>query len=71
MVLGCRLIDQRKRKGRFDLGKWSFPINLLAFFYTLFAVFAFLLPTSWPITCNLPSLIILFQLFFYRGYCKL
>ncbi|KAG0947763.1 hypothetical protein G6F57_009287 [Rhizopus arrhizus] len=50
MVLGCRLIDQRKRKGRFDLGKWSFPINLLAFFYTLFAVFAFLLPTSWPIT---------------------
>ncbi|ORE01792.1 hypothetical protein BCV72DRAFT_252868 [Rhizopus microsporus var. microsporus] len=50
MVLGCRLLDSGKKKGRFHLGKWSYFINILAFTWTAFAVCAFMLPTSWPIT---------------------
>ncbi|CEG64167.1 hypothetical protein RMATCC62417_01195 [Rhizopus microsporus] len=50
MVLGCRLLDSGKKKGRFHLGKWSYFINVLAFTWTAFAVCAFMLPTSWPIT---------------------
>ncbi|RCH83512.1 hypothetical protein CU097_005529 [Rhizopus azygosporus] len=55
MVLGCRLLDSGKKKGRFHLGKWSYFINVLAFTWTAFAVCAFMLPTSWPITCKYKS----------------
>lgn len=52
MVLGCRLIapDPEKKKGRFNLGKFSTPITMIGFFWAVFAVLAFVLPTSWPIT---------------------
>lgn len=52
MVLGCRLLvpNPEKKKGRFNLGRWSVPVNLIGFLWALFAMFAFILPTSWPIT---------------------
>lgn len=50
MVLGCRLLVPTKRKGRFNLGKWSLPINMIGFTWATFAIIAFALPTSWPIT---------------------
>jgi hypothetical protein len=52
MVLGCRLIapDPEKKKGRFNLGIWSTPITMIGFFWAVFAMLAFILPTSWPIT---------------------
>jgi hypothetical protein len=55
MVLGCRLIapDPDKKKGRFSLGKWSIPITLIGFSWAIFAIFAFVLPTSWPVTGTL------------------
>ncbi|KAL9545382.1 hypothetical protein MBANPS3_007174 [Mucor bainieri] len=54
MVLGCRLIapDPEKKKGRFHLGRWSAPINIVGFSWAVFAIFAFVLPTSWPITSD-------------------
>jgi hypothetical protein len=54
MVLGCRLIapDPEKKKGRFHLGRWSVPINIIGFSWAVFVIFAFILPTSWPITSD-------------------
>ncbi|KAL0139284.1 amino acid/polyamine transporter I [Mucor lusitanicus] len=54
MVLGCRLIapDPDKKKGRFHLGRWSAPINIIGFSWAVFAIFAFVLPTSWPMTSD-------------------
>lgn len=52
MVLGSRLIapDPEKKKGRFNLGRYSMPITLIGFSWAVFAIFAFVLPTSWPMT---------------------
>ncbi|KAI7890089.1 amino acid/polyamine transporter I [Mucor mucedo] len=52
MVLGCRLIAPDKKRGRFSLGRWSRAINFIGFFWAVFAMLAFILPTSWPITAN-------------------
>ncbi|GAA5795239.1 hypothetical protein HPULCUR_000594 [Helicostylum pulchrum] len=54
MVLGCRLIvpNPEKKKGRFNLGRWSVLVNLIGFLWAIFAMFAFILPTSWPITSD-------------------
>jgi hypothetical protein len=50
MVLGCRLLASEKKKGRFNLGKWSTPITMVGFSWAVFAILAFVLPTSWPMT---------------------
>ncbi|KAI7907454.1 amino acid transporter [Cokeromyces recurvatus] len=50
MVLGCRLIVQSPKKGKFNLGEWSTFITFIGFLWTVFAVFAFIIPTSWPMT---------------------
>ncbi|KAI8875851.1 amino acid transporter [Backusella circina FSU 941] len=54
IVLGCRLIvpDSEKRKGRFNLGRWSRPVNIIGLFWAFFATLAFTLPTNWPITAD-------------------
>ncbi|KAI8877537.1 amino acid transporter [Backusella circina FSU 941] len=49
LVLGCRLLTKDTRKGRFNLGKWSVPITVAGFLWAVFAVIAFMLPTSWPV----------------------
>ncbi|ORY99201.1 amino acid/polyamine transporter I [Syncephalastrum racemosum] len=51
MVMGCRLITNPSilEKGRFNIGWFSRPATLIAFAWTCFAVFIFMLPTSWPI----------------------
>ncbi|KAI8986028.1 amino acid/polyamine transporter I [Pilobolus umbonatus] len=51
IVLGCKLLvpDSEKKKGRFNLGSWSYAVNVIGFCWTTFAVIAFTLPTSWPI----------------------
>lgn len=52
IVLGCRLMvpDSEKRKGRFNLGRWSRPVNIIGLLWAFFATLAFTLPTNWPIT---------------------
>lgn len=44
------MIAPEEKKGRFNLGRWSRPVTLIGFLWTAFAMFAFILPTSWPIT---------------------
>jgi hypothetical protein len=55
MVLGCRLLvpSPENKRGKFNLGKWSTPITLIGFSWAVFAIVAFVLPTSWPITGKL------------------
>ncbi|ORZ23042.1 amino acid/polyamine transporter I [Absidia repens] len=53
LVLGCKLlIGSGNKKGRFYLGLLSKPITTIAFFWSIFAVIAFTLPTCWPIDGN-------------------
>ncbi|CAO3672146.1 unnamed protein product [Rhizopus stolonifer] len=53
MVLGCSLMNPTKKRGRFNLGRWGYLVNVIGFSWTIFAVFAFLLPTSYPFSCML------------------
>ncbi|KAI7863185.1 amino acid/polyamine transporter I [Spinellus fusiger] len=48
IVFACRLIAPRPIKGRFSLGTWSLPVTCISLIWTVFAVFAFMMPTSWP-----------------------
>ncbi|KAL0090132.1 amino acid/polyamine transporter I [Phycomyces blakesleeanus] len=52
IVLACRLVAPQPIKGRFSLGRWSRPVTYISLAWTMFAVLAFLLPTSWPIQAN-------------------
>ncbi|KAI8330411.1 amino acid/polyamine transporter I [Chlamydoabsidia padenii] len=53
VVLGCKcFVGMSGQKGRFHLGPFSKPITIIGFFWSLFAVIAFTLPTCWPINCK-------------------
>ncbi|KAI8075846.1 amino acid/polyamine transporter I [Gilbertella persicaria] len=57
MVLGSRLLyiiasDQSQKKGKINLGKYSTLITFMGFLWSVFAVCAFVLPFSWPMTSD-------------------
>ncbi|KAI9322095.1 amino acid/polyamine transporter I [Dichotomocladium elegans] len=54
IVLGCRIAVQPylKTRGRFSLGKFSQPVTIIAFAWTLVAVCIFTLPTMWPVEAS-------------------
>ncbi|KAI8369508.1 amino acid/polyamine transporter I [Radiomyces spectabilis] len=52
LVLGCRLGVSIERQGRFSLGRYSTPITWIGFLWATYAIFAFMLPTAWPIEAN-------------------
>ncbi|CAO3600391.1 unnamed protein product [Absidia cylindrospora] len=53
ITLGCKLfIGTGNKKGRFHLGRFSKPVNIIGFIWALCAVVAFALPTQWPVTVS-------------------
>ncbi|KAG2181230.1 hypothetical protein INT43_008813 [Umbelopsis isabellina] len=52
IVLLCKLLVPIKVRGPFHLGMFSFPVTVLGFIWSVFAVVAFVLPTRWPVTID-------------------